>query len=72
MKSFGVGMFAYPHAFTIDADGNIYTSDVNDEEAILGVSARDKDGHVLGHEVFKLDSNGKVLMTLAQDGGLRQ
>jgi len=68
LKSFGVGMFAYPHAFTMDGDGNIYTSDVNDEEAILGVSARDKDGVLLGQEVLKLDQNGKVLMVLGKMG----
>jgi DNA-binding beta-propeller fold protein YncE len=68
LKSFGAGLFAYPHAFTMDGDGNIYTSDVNDEEAILGVSARDKDGAVRGQEVLKLDQSGKVLMTLGKMG----
>jgi DNA-binding beta-propeller fold protein YncE len=68
LKSFGAGLFAYPHAFTMDGDGNIYTSDVNDAEAILGVSARDKDGAVLGQEVLKLDQSGKVLMTLGKMG----
>jgi DNA-binding beta-propeller fold protein YncE len=68
LKSFGAGLFAYPHAFTMDGDGNIYTSDVNDEEAILGVSARDKDGAVRGQEVLKLDQSGKVLMMLGKMG----
>jgi DNA-binding beta-propeller fold protein YncE len=68
LKSFGAGLFAYPHAFTMDGDGNIYTSDVNDEEAILGVSARDKDGAVRGQEVLKLDKSGKVLMMLGKMG----
>src|SRR5271167_4940194 len=31
LKSFGVGLFAYPHGFTIDAGGNPWVSDVNDE-----------------------------------------
>jgi DNA-binding beta-propeller fold protein YncE len=68
LKSFGAGLFAYPHAFTMDGDGNIYTSDVNDEEAILGVSARDSDGAVLGQEVLKLDQSGKILMMLGKMG----
>jgi hypothetical protein len=68
LKSFGAGLFAYPHAFTMDGDGNIYTSDVNDAEAILGVSARDKDGAVRGQEVLKLDQSGKVLMMLGKMG----
>src|ERR1700730_8289669 len=32
LKSFGGGMFVNPHGFTIDRDGNLWTSDVNDEE----------------------------------------
>jgi hypothetical protein len=68
LRGIGVGMFAYPHAFTMDADGHIYASDVNDQEAILGVSARNKDGVVLGQEVLKLDQNGEVLMMLGKMG----
>jgi DNA-binding beta-propeller fold protein YncE len=68
LKGIGVGMFAYPHAFTMDDEGNIYASDVNDQEAILGVSARNQDGSVRGEEVLKLDRNGKVLMMLGKMG----
>jgi DNA-binding beta-propeller fold protein YncE len=68
LRGIGVGMFAYPHAFTMDAEGNIYASDVNDEESILGVSARNKDGAVLGEEVLKFDPNGKVQMMLGKMG----
>jgi hypothetical protein len=68
LKGIGVGMFAYPHAFTMDGEGNIYASDVNDQEAILGVSARNQDGAVRGEEVLKLDQNGKVLMVLGKVG----
>jgi hypothetical protein len=39
LKSFGVGLFAYPHGFTVDGDGNLWTTDVNDQDAILGMSA---------------------------------
>src|SRR5271165_3623316 len=68
LKSFGVGMFAYPHAFTIDGDGNLWVSDVNDHEAVLGMSAKNKDGVVLGQEVLKLSPDGKVLMMLGKMG----
>jgi hypothetical protein len=68
LKGIGVGMFAYPHAFTMDTDGNIYASDVNDQESILGVSAHNKEGFMLGQEVLKLDQNGKVLMILGKMG----
>src|SRR5580704_15061454 len=39
LKSFGVGLFAYPHGFTVDGDGNLWVSDVNDEATVLGMSA---------------------------------
>ena len=69
LRSFGVGMFAYPHAFTMDdTDGNIWVSDVNDQDTVLGMSTRGKDGVQLGQEVLKLDQNGKVLMMLGKEG----
>jgi len=69
LRSFGVGMFAYPHAFTMDdTDGNIWVSDVNDQDTVLGMSTRGKDGVQLGQEVLKLDQNGKVLMMLGKMG----
>ena len=68
LKSFGVGLFAYPHGFTIDADGNLWTTDVNDQQTVLGMSARNSSGVVLGQEVLKLSPEGKVLMTLGKEG----
>src|SRR5258706_4520793 len=68
LKSFGVGLFAYPHGFTIDPDGNLWTSDVNDEETVLGMSAKNAQGVVRGQEVFKLSPAGKVLMMIGKEG----
>jgi 6-bladed beta-propeller protein len=68
LKSFGAGLFAYPHGFTVDTGGNLWTTDVNDQESILGVSARNADGVVMGQEVLKLSPEGKVLMTLGTEG----
>jgi hypothetical protein len=68
LKSFGVGLFAYAHGFTIGRDGNIWATDVNDSETVLGMSARNSDGVVMGQEVLKLSPNGKVLMTLGKEG----
>jgi len=68
MKSFGAGLFAYPHGFTIDGDGNLWTTDVNDKETVLGMSARNADGVVMGQEVLKLNPTGKILMTLGKEG----
>jgi hypothetical protein len=68
LKSFGGGMFAFPHGFTIDALGNIWASDANKDETVLGKSAKDSNGVVRGHQVFKLSPTGKILMTLGKEG----
>jgi DNA-binding beta-propeller fold protein YncE len=68
LKSFGAGLFAYPHGFTVDDDGNIWTTDVNDAETVLGMSARNADGVVMGQEVLKLNADGKILMVLGKEG----
>jgi DNA-binding beta-propeller fold protein YncE len=68
LKSFGVGLFAYPHGFTIDGAGNIWASDVNDEATVLGMSAKNADGVIRGQEVLKLSPAGKVIMTLGKEG----
>jgi len=68
LKSFGAGLFAYPHGFTLDRDGNLWASDVNDQETVLGMSAKNAEGVVMGQEVLKLSPEGKVLMTLGKEG----
>ena len=66
--SFGSGMFAFPHAFTIDAEGNIWASDANADAVVLGMSAKDSDGVVRGQQVFKFSPTGKLLLTLGKQG----
>ena len=68
LSSFGGGMFAFPHGFTIDAQGNIWASDANADATVLGMSAKDKNGVVRGHQVFKFSPTGKILMTLGKEG----
>src|SRR5215831_12612442 len=68
LKSFGAGLFAYPHGFTVDRDGNLWATDVNDQETILGMPARNAAGVVMGQEVVKLSADGKILMTLGTEG----
>jgi hypothetical protein len=68
LKSFGAGLFAYNHGFTMDKDGNLWVTDVNDQETILGMPARKADGERIGQQVLKLSSQGKVLMTLGKPG----
>jgi DNA-binding beta-propeller fold protein YncE len=68
LKSFGGDMFVNPHGFTVDHEGNLWVSDVNDKETVLGMPARNAAGALLGQEVLKLDQNGKVLMMLGKMG----
>jgi DNA-binding beta-propeller fold protein YncE len=68
LKSFGAGLFAYPHGMTVDSAGNLWVTDVNDEERILGLSARNAGGVLMGQEALKLSPDGKVLMTLGKEG----
>jgi DNA-binding beta-propeller fold protein YncE len=55
LKSWGAGMFIFPHGATVDRDGNLWVTD-----------ARGEGGK--GHQVFKFNSEGKVLMTLGKAG----
>src|SRR5437667_953416 len=55
LRMFGEMMFNQPHGFHVDRDGNIWATD-----------ATGKDGK--GHQVFKFNPEGKVLMTLGKAG----
>ena len=68
LTSFGGGMFAFPHGFTVDAEGNVWASDANASETVLGLSAKGPNGITRGHQVFKFSPTGAVLMTLGKQG----
>ena len=55
LKSWGEGMFIFPHGATVDADGNLWVTD-----------AQMQNGK--GYQVFKFNPDGKVLMTLGKAG----
>jgi streptogramin lyase len=55
VKSFGAGMFIFPHGLHVDRDGNVWVTD-----------GRGKGGK--GHQVTKFSPDGKVLMTLGKAG----
>jgi streptogramin lyase len=55
LKSFGAGMFVFPHGFHVDRDGNIWATD-----------GPGKSGK--GYQVFKFSPDGKVLLTLGKAG----
>src|SRR3989454_10499804 len=44
LTSFGGGMFAFPHGVTVDVQGNVWASDANANETVLGISARNSKG----------------------------
>src|SRR5262245_37079658 len=54
-KSWGQGMFVFPHGATVDPQGNLWVTD-----------ARIENGK--GYQVFKFNSDGKLLMTLGKAG----
>ena len=55
LKSWGEGMFVFPHGACVDADGNLWVTD-----------AQGRAGK--GHQVFKFSPDGQVLMTLGKAG----
>jgi DNA-binding beta-propeller fold protein YncE len=55
LKSWGAGMFLFPHGATVDPDGNLWVTDARG------------DGRK-GQQVFKFNPDGKLLMTLGKAG----
>jgi len=55
VKSFGEGMFIFPHGLHVDRDGNVWVTDG------LGKSGK-------GHQVFKFGPDGTLLLTLGKAG----
>jgi hypothetical protein len=55
LRSFGEGMFVFPHGLYVDQEGNVWVTDA-------------RGGNGKGHQVFKFSSEGKLLMTLGKAG----
>jgi DNA-binding beta-propeller fold protein YncE len=55
LKTWGSGMFVFPHGATVDSAGNLWVTD--------GQARNGK-----GNQVFKFDPEGKVLLTLGKAG----
>lgn len=66
IKSFGSGMFVWPHGIHVDRDGNVWVADsrapTDEERQKLGANANH------GSVVIKFSPDGKVLMTLGKPG----
>jgi DNA-binding beta-propeller fold protein YncE len=59
VRSFGAGMFAWPHGMHVDADGNVWVTD-----AVGYAPVPDGWGHV----IHKFSPEGELLMTLGRQG----
>ncbi len=66
IRSFGGGMFVWPHGIHIDRDGNVWVTDARAPSAadLKKFPGEDKKGSV----VVKFSPEGKVLMTIGKPG----
>ena len=66
IRSFGGGMFVWPHSIHVDRDGNVWVTDarVATPDELRKFPGEDKKGSV----VVKFTPEGKVLMTLGMPG----
>jgi hypothetical protein len=66
LKSFGSGMFIFPHKIYVDRDGNVWVVDLRSP------NPRERQQHPQetgkGHTVFKFSPEGKVLLTIGKGG----
>lgn len=67
VKSFGKGLFAWPHGFFIDSEGFIWATDASgmwipDAQPFVGQNIKK------GHTVMKFSPDGELLMTLGEPG----
>lgn len=40
LESWGQGVFAFPHGFFVGRDGNVWATDANRNETVLGLPAK--------------------------------
>ena len=79
VRSFGAGMFVFPHGIHVDRDGNVWVTDGQDNFPQAG-RGRNADPNAppppapakpVGHQVYKFSPEGKLLLTLGKAGGNR-
>ena len=77
LKSFGAGMFVFPHGIHVDADGNIWVTDGSDNYptrprgAPADAPLPPPPAKPIGHQIYKFSPDGKLLLTLGKVGGNR-
>jgi len=81
LRSFGEGMFIFPHGIFVDRDGNVWVTDGRDNapppasgsggagQAGAGTLSGPRPGATTGHQVLKFSPDGRLLMTLGKPGG---
>ncbi len=81
IKSFGAGMFIFPHGIFVDRDGNVWVTDGQDNAPLpqRGAGGRGaprgpgpigpREGATKGNQVYKFSPDGKLLLTLGKAGG---
>jgi sugar lactone lactonase YvrE len=75
VKSFGAGMFVFPHGIHVDRDGNIWVTDGQDNlpTRARGAAADSPlpppPAKIVGHQIYKFSPDGTLLLTLGKPGG---
>ena len=64
VRSFGAGLFIFPHKSYVDRDGNVWVVDMRAANARELAKSPDAAGK--GHTVVKFSPDGRVLMTLGK------
>lgn len=77
VRSFGAGMFVFPHGIHVDRDGNVWVTDGQDNlprparGAPADAPLPAPPSKIIGHQVYKFSPDGKLLLALGQAGGDR-
>jgi DNA-binding beta-propeller fold protein YncE len=66
LRSFGAGMFIFPHKAYVDREGNVWVADLRSVNAREAKQHPGEEGK--GHTVTKFSPEGKVLMVLGKPG----
>ena len=75
VRSFGKGMFVFPHGIHVDREGNVWVTDGQDNLPRRGrgqpadAPLPPPPSPVIGHQIYKFSPEGKLLLTLGKPGG---
>jgi sugar lactone lactonase YvrE len=75
VRSFGQGLFVFPHGIHVDRDGNVWVTDGRDNLPRRGRGAAadaplpPAPATVIGHQVLKFSPTGELLLAIGKPGG---